>query len=91
MQLNTPTDQRQIHNYQRLFIKFTSSLCLYFFSLLLLLVVVFGYCYCFFFLLVFVVFSFHLESKKGLHVLSLFSLEQVILILNNFMISVYFR
>lgn len=37
------------------------------------------------------VFSFHLESKKGLHVLSLFSLEQVILILNNFMISVYFK
>ena len=33
MQLNTPTDQRQIHNYQRLFIKFRSSLCLYFFFL----------------------------------------------------------
>lgn len=37
------------------------------------------------------VFSFHLESKKGLHVLSLFPLEQVILILDNFMICVYFK
>ena len=33
MQLNTPSDQRQRHNYQRLFIKFPSSLCLYFFFL----------------------------------------------------------
>ena len=79
MQLNTPTDQRQIHNYQRLFIKFTSSLCLYFFFLvtvvgggiwLLLLFLFFACFYCFFFCSL--VFSFYLESKKGLHVVSVF-------------------
>ena len=96
MQLNTPSDQRQRHNYLHLFIKITSSLCLYFFSLLLVLVVVlvnvivsFFVCFCCFFCSL--VFSFHLESKKGLHVLSLFPLEQVILILDNFMMCVYFK
>lgn len=81
MQLNTPSGQRQRHNYQPLFYN------IYKFPLpvFLFLVTVGGV----WMLLLLFVFSFHLESKKGLHVLSLFSLQQVILILDSFMICVF--
>ena len=81
MQLNTPSDQRQRNNYQRLFIKFTSSLSVFVFlvtvvgdGIWLLLSVFFVCLFLFVFFFVRLFFLFIWKVRKA-YMSSLFFLE----------------